>query len=67
MHATRFNQVGVPERYEHYIGVGTDRRLIVIEAKAELSLVATSARLKPTAGPATREKEARRRQGPPAP
>jgi len=52
LHPTRFNLAGVPDQYSRWMGVGTDRRLVVIEAIAEhsLSLVVTNARLKPEAG-----------------
>jgi hypothetical protein len=46
-HPTRFNILLVPERYDEYLGVATDRRLIVFETETGMSLV--SPNVKPVA------------------
>ncbi len=46
-HPTRFNMLLVPERYDEYLGVATDRRLIAFETETGMSLV--SPNVKPIA------------------
>ncbi len=46
----RFNILGVPERYDYYLAVGTDRRLIAVEAVVDMFSLTLRGKIRPQAG-----------------
>src|SRR4051812_30305207 len=49
-HPVKLSILLTPERYEHFIGIATDRRLIVVEGVTQLFSLTLHGKLKPEVG-----------------